>query len=57
MSKNKCIGFAMLLCSLSFLMMGCENKLINSTQMPTANMSQNNKLNYYKIVSEEREFS
>ena len=56
MSKNKYICLIVLLCSLSFLMMGCESKIGSSTQISTADIRKNNKMNY-KIVSEEREFA
>ena len=56
MSKNKYICLIVLLCSLSFLMMGCESEIGSSTQISTADIRKNNKMNY-KIVSEEREFA
>ena len=56
MSKNKYICLTVLLCSLSFLMMGCESEIGSSTQISTADIRKNNKMNY-KIVSEEREFA
>ncbi|WP_454959868.1 hypothetical protein [Filifactor alocis] len=56
MSKNKYVGLVVLLCSLSFLMMGCESEIRSSTQISTKDISQNKKMNH-KIASEEREFA